>query len=469
MPSFPTLRYDTSLQRITYLIMAIACAALVVQYMSNPSVWRDEAALANNIIERDYTGLFNTLSYGQAAPIGFLLLTETITLFLGSSEYALRLLPFILGLLSILFFYLVGRQISPTAVVLGLALLATSQLHLRYAAEFKQYIGDSFWALFLLYLALHYINTGQKQTLFYLALCGSVAVWFSHPAVFTLASIGIILFVIAFRQHNRTMMIQLIGIGVLWLISFSIVYFISYRNVVSGTDLATMMNNYWGEKFLSLDLLSFIYAFIEIFVWVGGLSQPVMLTLVIFGFIVSLRKMKSLELALLLLPGLFMLIASLLELYPIANRMILFFIPGLMLVVATGLSQVIHSIMLSNRRIGQIMLIVCLVGILLRLEMPFITTDTTEAREALAWIHTIDPDAQLFLTGRFTQITRYYGYDFQALAANHPEDTSYWIITDSPPPPSALPEITHTVYNFKATTVICVPDNDRDCPVDVQR
>lgn len=169
---FASIRKQDYISIITFSLMLIAVLSLFYQYAINFSLWGDEAALANNIVERDLAELVKPLDYNQAAPLGFLLTTKLITLFLGTNEYSLRLLPFVYGLLSLLLFYQLGKMILKPALIFGMALFATSQLHVRYVAEFKQYIGDGFWALLLLCLAFKFISTHQQRILPPLIFCG---------------------------------------------------------------------------------------------------------------------------------------------------------------------------------------------------------------------------------------------------------------------------------------------------------
>src|SRR5512139_2855833 len=88
------------------------------QYLTGRSLWMDEAMLALNIVNRDFGGLFKPLDYDQGAPPGFLLGEKLFCLLLGRCEYALRLLSFILGLLSHWLFYLLLKRVMTGAGLL---------------------------------------------------------------------------------------------------------------------------------------------------------------------------------------------------------------------------------------------------------------------------------------------------------------------------------------------------------------
>ena len=61
---------------LSWLIIVFGIVVRLVQYLSNRSLWADEAALALNIVNRSYSELGQPLDYDQAAPIGFLWLEK---------------------------------------------------------------------------------------------------------------------------------------------------------------------------------------------------------------------------------------------------------------------------------------------------------------------------------------------------------------------------------------------------------
>ncbi len=65
--------YLFSPPRLPWTIIYFGILVRVVQYLSNRSLWNDEAALALNIVNRSYLELLQPLDYDQGAPIGFYL------------------------------------------------------------------------------------------------------------------------------------------------------------------------------------------------------------------------------------------------------------------------------------------------------------------------------------------------------------------------------------------------------------
>lgn len=143
------------------------------QYLTGRSLWADEAMLALNIVNRNFGGLLRPLDYDQGAPVGFLLVEKSSNLLLGRSEYALRLFPFIMGVLSIWLFYLLLKRLTTGAGLLtALALFVFNPRLIYYSSEVKQYIVDVTVTLVLLLLAAPLLKIkGQKKRL-PLADCG---------------------------------------------------------------------------------------------------------------------------------------------------------------------------------------------------------------------------------------------------------------------------------------------------------
>lgn len=136
--------------KFEWTIIVFGALLRLTQFLSNRSLWLDEAKLALNIVNRSFVQLCKPLDYGQGAPIGFLMLERSALHLFGSGEYALRLFPFLAGMISLLLFYQLAKQSVPTgAVPIPPGLFATSAPLIYYSSEVKQYSGDVAIALLL--------------------------------------------------------------------------------------------------------------------------------------------------------------------------------------------------------------------------------------------------------------------------------------------------------------------------------
>ena len=98
------------------LLLVIGAVLRAAPFLLDRSLWLDEAKLALNVLERSPAQLFGPLDYGQAAPVGFLLLEKQAVAAFGEGERALRLVPLLAGVASLWLFFVVARRwLSPAA------------------------------------------------------------------------------------------------------------------------------------------------------------------------------------------------------------------------------------------------------------------------------------------------------------------------------------------------------------------
>jgi uncharacterized membrane protein len=367
--------------------LALVLAGLILrlrQYLANRSLWLDEAMLTNNILARSFGGLFQPLDNNQGAPIGFLLLQKSITLTIGNSEYALRLFPLVAGIVALVAMFVLTRKISNSFTGLfALAFFAFSPELVYYASEVKQYSSDVAMAilLILLYLKIdspthrsvtarneavssskrgllrerfaHPRNDEIKKTGYksepteikikdaaLLALAGTFAMWFSHPALFIVAALGLALFLPALRARDQKQILLLLAVGTTWVVSLGALYFLNLRQLSTHQFFL----DYWAAGFMPHNLSAFA--------WLGNsLKAPFhdLLSLQTDYFVTALLFLVGLINRwrwnprfgfFLLLILFFSLLASSLTLYPFAGRMILFLSPILILLLAEGIEAI---------------------------------------------------------------------------------------------------------------------------------
>src|SRR5947208_3639344 len=82
-------------KQLPWIIICLGIILRCGQYLANRSLWLDESFLALNIVQRSFSQLLQPLSYGQGAPIAFLLVEKSFLQAFGNNEYTLRLFPFL--------------------------------------------------------------------------------------------------------------------------------------------------------------------------------------------------------------------------------------------------------------------------------------------------------------------------------------------------------------------------------------
>jgi hypothetical protein len=156
-----------------------------VRYGFNWPLWGDEAFVAVNFLTRGFGELGGALDHDQAVPIGFLWALRAVTLGLGTSEWALRLLPFVAGVASVVVLWrLAVRLVDRHAAMVAVAIMAASYYPVRHGNEVKPYSVDMLASVVLMWLAWRVWERPTAGRWGALAAAGALAVWVSYPSVF---------------------------------------------------------------------------------------------------------------------------------------------------------------------------------------------------------------------------------------------------------------------------------------------
>ncbi|MGF1492433.1 MAG: glycosyltransferase family 39 protein [Microcoleaceae cyanobacterium] len=350
-----------NLKLLTWLIVGIGVFLRTVQYLLNRSLWIDEAFLALNITNRSFTELLEPLDYNQGAPVGFLWIEKVIINLFGDSEYALRLFPFLCGIGSVFLFFRLARQyIKLPTLYIALGLFALCDRLIYYSAEVKQYSSDVAIAL-LLYLTVPRLGSDQRSgfDLLICAVLGAVAIWISHPSVFILAGVGLTLLLNSGLKREWKAIPGYFLVFFTWLASFAAFYLISIQKLINNEDLQSSWDS-GHNSFAPLIPTSlthvrwFIDKFFEIFDYPVGIHLAGIAALAFIIGAIFLWRQERQTLFLLLSPILITLFVSGLHKYPFKGQLLLFLVPAIILMVATGTQQIIHQTWNNARLIGVI-------------------------------------------------------------------------------------------------------------------
>ena len=327
---------------VAVLLILLGAVLRLRQYLTGRSLWADEASLALNIVNRAFGGMFQPLDYDQGAPIGFLLIEKIFQSILGKNEFVLRLFPLVVGLLSLWLFYLLLKRITSeegkAGLLTALALFAFNPRLIYYSSELKQYIVDVAVTICLLLLAAPIFNLSpRKKDFARLALAGLIALWFSNPALFVLAGLGLALLILTLRRRDMASLRLVIGMGILWVLDFILLYMLTLNDLNQNAYL----REYWQGAFLPIppwsDLSWFTRAIHENIGIQFGIPYAAyfVFSVMLIGWVILFYRNQGYAIA---FAGiiLFTLTASGLVLYPVFERMILFLVPvGLILIGET--------------------------------------------------------------------------------------------------------------------------------------
>lgn len=352
-----------------YFVWVIIFIGILIrfrQYMFNRSLWLDEASLAINIWKLSYAELTGPLLHGQSAPPFFLLLTKLFAEVAGYSEYVLRFFPFICGTISLLFFYLlVPNFLQKRIIPVAITLLSFSYYAIYYSNEFKQYSVDLLFTILLILLALKmYKSNYNKNYSIHFRIIAVISTWFSHASLFILSGVGVALLFELLTKKNKTDADQaidsknfkkLIIIGFLSISSFALHYIFIIRQLPKNHFYKFWANSFIPFPPLNLsDIKWYLSKTIEVlknplgFSVLYGLAF-IFLLMGIYGFWIRKEKIYF---NLLVFPLVVLILASVLQIYPINGRLVLFILPIVYILISEGMSQFVNSFCPHARIIG---------------------------------------------------------------------------------------------------------------------
>jgi hypothetical protein len=231
------------------LFMAMGIAIRLLRFALDHPLWRDEAYLAWNVLDRDYAGLTRPLDYQQVCPLFFLWAEKAVISALGFSEWSLRLVPTVAAIAALYAFrHVAGRLLKGVALVAAVAILAVGYTPIRHGGEFKPYASDFLIALGLIGLAVEWVRTpGRVRFLWALAAMGPLAVGLSNPSIFVAAGVGLVLAGPVLATRSRQAVLPLVVFGAATLGMFLVL--LKWVNAPQSANVMPWMRVYWAGAF----------------------------------------------------------------------------------------------------------------------------------------------------------------------------------------------------------------------------
>ena len=339
---------DKSRLLVELVLLAICVCGVIVSVRMNGvgrSLWIDEAMLASSFSKRSLLGIlfggeFENL---QSAPLGWILLVKATTMLFGNTECVLRAWSIVFYALSIALFTLLSkREFGFRHTLLGGAILANTTLVLKYSNMFKPYICDCLVAILICYLFALWLK-GRIRTW---ALCSLFAVllWFSQPASFVEGGFLLVALVDSLRRKDRERLRETLVLGIVVCASFAIYYLFWVRRMTSVSD----MREWWTGQYLSALFespnkakVAYKMLFQRLFNF-DNLSGFILIAFV-YG---SARAFRTGQLTAMgaIVALLLACLASLMNFYPVIDRLWLFSFPLILIVALFGVSDLLKRI-----------------------------------------------------------------------------------------------------------------------------
>jgi hypothetical protein len=356
---------------LTSLVLALIWALALVFRLSDLAardLWTDEAWVALAALKSSPAAALKStpgtaITAGVTTPPFYLLTVWAVAKLLGGQEWALRSLSCAFGLGTLAVLWLLARRLTSRPVaLLALAAAAVSPVLVYYAKELKQYSGDAFFAVLVVYLAERLLASEGRRGWTALGLTGLIGLGFSHPLIFCLPAVGLVLWLKLPAARGRLALL-----GGLWVLTFAAAYLLIFRRTMDPELVAYFLQDYpdFSGRWPFLRWLGGAWhRYCRYFLGEWGViwGPPLLLA----GTYALWRGGRGRVLAYYGLPLLLAFGAAALHRYPFmahygGNRLMLFTAPLLYLMVAAGVGQAFAWLWRSRGR----WLAVALTGVVL--------------------------------------------------------------------------------------------------------
>lgn len=333
-------------------LVGIGMILRLSQYLFDRNLNIDEAGNAMNLLTRPVSDLLST----QTLPIGFLLAEKGMIRLFGDGENVLRFIPLLCGFISLILFYrLAVLAIDRKAVPLALCLFVFSDRLIYFSTSVSQYESDAVVAMVLSIAAIQ-IETGKntvRRILLY-GLTGAIALWLSHSALVILSAVFLSMTCYHLKNRELSRNIQQIGAYCMWTASFAILYVYSLHALSQNR----MFYDFWKWAYLPFppknleEFKNFSTLILSIF------KEPARfpaIGIAAFAFLtgcISVFSNRRKAFWILLSPILIAIAASAFDAFAFYGRLLIFFLPALLLFTAQGMEWIRSTVSKKSVTVG---------------------------------------------------------------------------------------------------------------------
>ena len=329
----------------TFWLVIVGLLLRLYHYGRNPSIWHDEAATVMNVLTKSFTGLLGPLDVSATGPTLFLWSQKCVSLIMGDSTYALRLVSFLASCAGlILFARFVQRQLAPMPAACATLLVACSDRLLWHASEARHYSSDFLLAAVLLALLAFTREWSPTRRAILFTLLTPIVIFGSYPGVFLCGGVFIALLP-EVRKEGRAAAWGATGLfGATIVTAFVFFYLVTIR-----VQRSAAMDAAWVHTFPDWDRAWTVplWAVTSTVSVVDYLCRPIGGVLIVPAFIGALRLWRSGRRDFVLfatVPMLLAMLAALPKCYPYTGaRTMVFAMPALVLLIGAGLEQILEQ------------------------------------------------------------------------------------------------------------------------------
>lgn len=301
------------------------------------SIFLDEGLLIINFHEKHYWQMFLPLEHLQAAPPVFLILAKFIYQIFGINEVMLRFLPYIAGNFALIMFYFLAKKIFKTYLAASTALFmfAVNPQVIWMGAYLKPYISDVMCLIIALLIAFNIdLEKITKKQVYILGLSAALGIWCSYTMLFVVAGLSFVYMCKVYLSNDQKLKqlfkIYIIPLVISFLVYFSVNLFWVYIN--------PQFHNFWSSNYSFAiksiadykALMAFLFQYSDL---------KILTPLFILGAFIWFKECRF-KFFLLISPLAACFAASYFNIYPFAQRLVLFIIPIMIVLAAKPLDLV---------------------------------------------------------------------------------------------------------------------------------
>ncbi len=382
--------------RATVAVLMIGLAWRGIRYATDQPLWGDEAYVAATVLERDFTGLIQPPEFYQIVPPAFLGVEWAAVRWLGPGEWALRLVPFLAGLASLMLLARFGREVTTSrTTLLAVAILAASFYPVRHSVEVKPYSTDLLLSLLLTMAGWSVFRRIESRKRWAVLIATAiVGVWLSYPSVFPAGSVAMLLGLRALREPNRRARIMWAAYVLLLGVNWLIVYLLFAGPQAEAAPFLTKLIT-WRRSFPPIEKpwqlprwLVEVHTGMMVAYPQGGnnFGSTATALFVLAGIVRMVRRPPRRALLMLLLGPLpIALLAAALRRYPYgtSTRVMLYMAPAFCLLAAEGLMAFLLRLRRAQRGpivVASVLGVLAIFGTLRDLHLPYFGFDNVVQR-----------------------------------------------------------------------------------------
>jgi hypothetical protein len=411
--------WHANLPAWTIVLLVAGVTWRLVRYFLRFPIWGDEASVCLNFIDHNYLDMMSRLTHCQIVPILYLWTELTAYHWLGDSELAMRLVSLIAGLVSLILFWKLCRQLlSPLACTLAVGILAVSYFPVRHSCEVKPYAFDLCFSLLLLVLAASWLRQPERlRYLVLLAVLAPVAVAASYTAAFVAGGVSLVLLPGVWRRWDRKAIGWYVLFNLLLVSGFTAHFLLVGRSQIGpmGGEDQIMYHQYWAPSFPPARAIAWPLWLLDIhtgdlFAYpVGGGNGGSTLTtlLCLFGVVAFWRQKRWEVLGLCLIPFALNFLAACMDRYPYGGvtRLCQHLAPAICMLAGAGGALVLERLARTPERqrrwtwaAGGVLVAIAIVGITRDVVHPYKTSDEAWSRRVASKLMAdADPRAEIVI------------------------------------------------------------------------